>query len=245
MAWLHIIGNIYHCVTSHLLLFFSSFIPTIFSLKLLQLFFCKHVLPQNKTHWRNFPETLDCFHTNGCTTIRPLYANTSPVHPQLTGRTLVPSRRRNHQSAPLSFEGTYHSGGPFMFLLNQTGTQTAHFRPHHSCPELLSRAPGNRSVKCGENRSSCGRHVSTGQRQQLQWKGQARPFLGRLWKVKQHEGSWWAPCSQKTSYFTSDPEFSFALYEFVDFAHQNLPLILPFLLSLRAWIHEPCATKTH
>lgn len=59
--------------------------------------------------------------------------------------------------------GTYQSGGPFMFLLNQTGRQTAHFRLHHACPGLQSWAPGRRSAKCGENRSSRGKHVSTGQ----------------------------------------------------------------------------------
>lgn len=76
-------------------------------------------------------------------------------------RTPLPPHRKK---APESFQGTYQGGGSFMFLLNQTRRQTAHFRPHHSCPELQSRAPGSREVKCGENRSSCGKHVSTGQR---------------------------------------------------------------------------------
>lgn len=63
--------------------------------------------------------------------------------------------------------------------------QTAHFRVPHRCPELQNRVPGSRSVECGENRNSGGKHVSTGQ---LWW-----------WRRAEEEAVWcaWlhsAPC---------------------------------------------------
>lgn len=52
---------------------------------------------------------------------------------------LLPSQ---HQIPFKVFQGTYQScGSLFSFR------QTAHFRHHHSCPELQSQAPGSRSVK--------------------------------------------------------------------------------------------------
>lgn len=47
-----------------------------------------------------------------------------------------------------------------MFLLNQTDRQTAsNFKLPRSGPELQSQAPGSKALKCGKNRSNCGKHV--------------------------------------------------------------------------------------
>lgn len=62
--------------------------------------------------------------------------------------------------------------------------QTAHFRVPHGCPELQNRVPGSRSVECGENRNSGGKHVSTGQLWWWWW-----------WRRAEEEAVWcaWLP----------------------------------------------------
>lgn len=123
---------------------------------------------------QNSPAALNSFHTYGTTTIRLLTAKYLQVSsaapcrsritasPHLAAHTLTYTPQKPSESSFKVSKVHTRVAGSFMFPLNQTGRQTAHFRPHHSCPELQSRAPGSRSMKCGENRSSCGKHVSTG-----------------------------------------------------------------------------------
>lgn len=131
--------------------------------------------------WRSFPSLYPLKLNSGVILTACFLANQNTLGKQLFGLYTLQycsdqacpcQMRRLHisvctftctlQKPPHSY-CTYQSGGSFMFLLNQTGRQTSHFRRHHSCPELQSWVSGRRSVKCGENRGSCGKHVSTGQ----------------------------------------------------------------------------------
>lgn len=77
----------------------------------------------------------------------------------------LPAHRKTHYKAPLKIPRYIPEWWvPYVPAeTDKAGRQTSHLRLHHSCPELQSWAPGSRSVKCGENRNSRGKHVSTGQ----------------------------------------------------------------------------------
>lgn len=73
-------------------------------------------------------------------------------------------------------------------------------------------------MKCGENRSSCGEHVSTGSRNSNSGGGAGKcsvdaPLEGEA-TLRQLE----LPCSQETIYFSINIP-SFSLCECVDFTH--------------------------
>lgn len=89
--------------------------------------------------------------------------------------------------------GTYQSGRSFVALLDQTDRQPDRQTATLQASPLRPWAPGRRSAKCGENRSSRGKRVSTGQLQQSQRSGaDGRSRLAPPVAVLLYCYWWWA-----------------------------------------------------